>query len=76
MDKWEKVDPLYDTDYSQYDKYNYDKIYGCAQCIEVGISISGHGFTSPTPEFKAFKQSIDKLFDRFLPYNVSGKIAY
>lgn len=76
MDKWEKVDPLYDTDYSQYDKYNYDKIYGCAQCIEVDISISGHGFTSPTPEFKAFKQSIDKLFDRFLPYNVSGKIAY
>ena len=76
MDKWEKVDPLYDTDYSRYDKYNYDKIYGCAQCIEVGISIGGHGFTSPTKEFKAFKQSIDKLFDRFLPYNVSGNIQY
>lgn len=76
MDKWEKVDPLYDTDYSGYDKYNYDKIYGCAQCIEVGISIGGHGFTSPTKEFKAFKQSIDKLFDRFLPYNVSGNIQY
>lgn len=76
MDKWEKVDPLYDTDYSRYDKYNYDKIYGCAQCIEVDISIGGHGFTSPTKEFKAFKQSIDKLFDRFLPYNVSGNIKY
>lgn len=71
-----KVDPLYDTDYSRYDKYNYDKIYGCAQCIEVDISIGGHGFTSPTKEFKAFKQSIDKLFDRFLPYNVSGNIKY
>lgn len=76
MDKWEKVDPLYDTDYSGYDKYNYDKIYGCAQCIQVDISIGGHGFTSPTKEFKAFKQSIDRLFDRFLPYNVSGNIQY
>jgi hypothetical protein len=76
MDKWEKVDPLYDTDYSRYDKYNYDKIYGCAQCIQVDINIGGHGFTSPTKEFKAFKQSIDRLFDRFLPYNVSGNIQY
>lgn len=76
MEGWVKVDPQYDGEYSNYDKYHYDRIFGCTQCIPVQVEIRGHGFTSATPEFKAFKQAIDKLFDRFLPYNVSCKVGY
>lgn len=76
MNGWVKVNPQYDGEYSNYDKYHYDRIFGCTQCIPVQVEIRGHGFTSATTEFKAFKQAIDKLFDRFLPYNVSCKVGY
>lgn len=76
MDEWVKLNPTYDGEYSIYDRYHYDKIYGCTQCIRVNIQILGHGFTSSTIEFKSFKASIEKLFDRFIPYNVTYKINY
>lgn len=69
--------PLYDANDSQYDKEQiYDNTYKCTQCVPVEITISNHGFTSTTDEFFSFKQSIDALFERFLPYNVRANITY
>lgn len=69
--------PQYDLDDMAYDKdITYDNLYRCTQCVEVPITISGHGFTSVTDEFLSFKQSIDNLFRRFLPYNAKPQITY
>ena len=69
--------PNYDLEDMNYDKnITYDNLYRCTQCVEVPIVISGHGFTSVTDEFLSFKQSIDNLFRRFLPYNARPSITY
>lgn len=69
--------PQYDLDDMLYDKsIAYDNLYRCTQCVEVPITISGHGFTSVTEEFLSFKQSIDNLFRRFLPYFARPQITY
>ena len=70
--------PIYDDeDNSIFDSgVTFDNQYKCEQCVEVPITISGHGFTSITDEFLSFKRSIDALFDRFLPYFAQPSITY
>lgn len=68
--------PMYSVEDMNYGKIQYDNLYRCTQCVEVPITISNHGFTSLTDEFYSFKQSIDNLFRRFLPYNARAKVTY
>lgn len=78
MDLWIPDNhPLYDEETMVYDKnVTYDNLYRCTQCVEVPIRITGHGFTSATPEAISFKNSIEALFERFLPYFARPVIDY
>lgn len=75
-DGWIKDHPYFDQENSLYDETKYDNLFNCSQCIPVTFTVSGHGYTSNTPEFKRFREAIESFFKRFIPYNVSFNIQY
>ena len=69
--------PQYDFEDQTYDSdVTYDNLYRCTQCVDVPIKVTGHGFTSPTPEAISFRNSILALFRRFLPYFANPVIDF
>lgn len=74
-DGWLRTHPYFDQD-QYYDKSNFDNIYGCNQCIQVTFNITGHGYSSNTPQFTEFRKAVENIIDRFKPYHVGATINY